>query len=252
MVLRSAPAKSENEAPGAVPVGQRFGSLTVIGAAEGRMWLCRCDCGTEKPVDRYKLLTGHTKSCGCSRRASHTAADYAGRRFGRLVVLREEEASASGHRKWLCRCDCGNEIAVLQTSLNKGATSSCGCHRRQVGRQRMENNAFCMYKGSNISRLRSIAPGANNTSGAVGVCRDSRSRTKERWIARIGIQGRTVYLGSFPTFEEAVKARQAAEETYHRPLIEEYLEEHRHSRGQAPAAGPGKEAGKDTVWSEEN
>lgn len=28
-------------------------------------WKCLCDCGNEKWVARGKLLSGHTKSCGC-------------------------------------------------------------------------------------------------------------------------------------------------------------------------------------------
>lgn len=28
-------------------------------------WLCMCDCGSEKVVDKYSLTGGNTKSCGC-------------------------------------------------------------------------------------------------------------------------------------------------------------------------------------------
>lgn len=53
-------------------VGKRFGLLTVIerrGSDKNgqSMWLCRCDCGTEKII-RGHDLKGGTKSCGCSRR----------------------------------------------------------------------------------------------------------------------------------------------------------------------------------------
>lgn len=53
-------------------IGNRFGSLTVIerkcSDEKGQsLWLCRCDCGTEKIV-RGHDLKGGTKSCGCSRR----------------------------------------------------------------------------------------------------------------------------------------------------------------------------------------
>ena len=51
--------------------GQRFGKLTVIAPAdniEGRTaWRCRCDCGNETIVKTYRLLNGHTKSCGCTK-----------------------------------------------------------------------------------------------------------------------------------------------------------------------------------------
>ena len=48
---------------------QRFGRLVVIGRApqsgKRAMWRCRCDCGNETLVQRYRLKSGHTKSCGC-------------------------------------------------------------------------------------------------------------------------------------------------------------------------------------------
>lgn len=50
--------------------GQRFGRLVVIkrvgGNKHGRsMWLCKCDCGTEKIITGNYLINGDTKSCGC-------------------------------------------------------------------------------------------------------------------------------------------------------------------------------------------
>jgi hypothetical protein len=29
--------------------------------------------------------------------------------------------------RWLCKCDCGNEVIVLGNSLKNNATKSCGC-----------------------------------------------------------------------------------------------------------------------------
>ena len=53
-----------------------------------------------------------------------------GRRFGRLVVVAESPERKHGRKTWICRCDCGNETAVIDTSLGK-ATNSCGCLRRE-------------------------------------------------------------------------------------------------------------------------
>jgi hypothetical protein len=56
-------------APGTAPeVGERFGSLTVIGVRTDpaiRRIRCRCDCGAEPFVLIYRLYGGLTKSCGC-------------------------------------------------------------------------------------------------------------------------------------------------------------------------------------------
>jgi len=53
--------------------GKRFGRLIVIerSGSDKRgnsMWLCKCDCGTEKVIRGEKLNSGQTKSCGCLMR----------------------------------------------------------------------------------------------------------------------------------------------------------------------------------------
>jgi hypothetical protein len=53
--------------------GRRFGKLIVIRMVKsqkfaGRIWLCKCDCGTVKTVRGGDLKTGYSKSCGCDFR----------------------------------------------------------------------------------------------------------------------------------------------------------------------------------------
>lgn len=50
-----------------------------------------------------------------------------GDRFDRWEVIAPAEKALSGHRRWLCRCECGSERIVHQTSLRAGTTKSCGC-----------------------------------------------------------------------------------------------------------------------------
>ena len=51
--------------------GQKFGMFTVLGRAENRgkntAWKCVCECGNEKDVLTYNLISGKSKSCGCAR-----------------------------------------------------------------------------------------------------------------------------------------------------------------------------------------
>lgn len=80
--------------------------------------------------------------------------DETGNRYGRLVVLRRAENSRTGIAKWLCRCDCGKEKAILGTSLRNGATSSCGCLRVERLTKDMTGKTFgrltaLEYYGSN-------------------------------------------------------------------------------------------------------
>lgn len=50
--------------------GKKFGSWTVLGfhsrAKHGQaIWMCRCACGTEKPVIMSSMQKGKSTSCGC-------------------------------------------------------------------------------------------------------------------------------------------------------------------------------------------
>ena len=49
-------------------VGKKFGRWVVVSRFAGAMWLCRCECGTEKPVTGSSLKRGASKSCGCYSR----------------------------------------------------------------------------------------------------------------------------------------------------------------------------------------
>lgn len=55
--------------------------------------------------------------------------DISGQRFGRLVVIERTNRpeNVKNGTYWLCKCDCGNEKAVLLSCLTNGNTSSCGC-----------------------------------------------------------------------------------------------------------------------------
>lgn len=51
-----------------------------------------------------------------------------GRRFGKLVVIREAESKGNGKR-YECLCDCGKLHTTQGTNLRAGVTCSCGCLR---------------------------------------------------------------------------------------------------------------------------
>lgn len=58
--------------------------------------------------------------------------DFTGRRFGRLVVIKQAEdyISQKGCRvaQWLCRCDCdGKDVIIRGSDLKSEKVKSCGC-----------------------------------------------------------------------------------------------------------------------------
>lgn len=66
--------------------------------------------------------------------------DITGFRSGRLVAIEpvEDYITPRGKRraKWLCQCDCGNQVAVEITNFLRGNSKSCGCLNDELRRER--------------------------------------------------------------------------------------------------------------------
>lgn len=55
--------------------------------------------------------------------------DLTNKRFGKLIVL--EMIKIKGKSYCLCKCDCDNTKKIYASSLTRGATTSCGCYRKE-------------------------------------------------------------------------------------------------------------------------
>ncbi len=112
--------------------GKRFGRLLAIKPTSERqngyvVWRCQCDCGNEILASSRSLKNGWITDCGCSRKC-RKGADLTGQRFGRLLVLKEEEERGEdGQVRWLCQCDCGSQAVTTTGQLRAGYRKSCGC-----------------------------------------------------------------------------------------------------------------------------
>ena len=62
--------------------------------------------------------------------------DLTGQRFGALLALRPySQRAEDGSIAWICRCDCGIEVAVSTKSLRRGESTSCGCRKGRRPKQ---------------------------------------------------------------------------------------------------------------------
>ena len=208
--------------------GQRFGRLVAVKAlppAPGRRnyrWECRCDCGNTHVVAGGDLRSGRTSSCGCAG-GIFKLDDLTGQRFGRLVVIERSTNTKSGHPRWLCACDCGQQTIVDAKSLRRGCTISCGCFRKEANHEK--GNAVAAYlaqnelkEDTNLSLLTSKIYTSNKT-GKKGVVFNARTG---RYEARITIRKKTKYLGSYKKLDDAIKARERAEEELFEPMLNKY------------------------------
>lgn len=68
--------------------------------------------------------------------------DLTGMRFGRLTVIEraEDYLSKNGRKyvQWKCKCDCGNNVVVYGSNLNRSHTTSCGCLNKEVASEKMK------------------------------------------------------------------------------------------------------------------
>jgi|MucameStandDraft_1065616.scaffolds.fasta_scaffold32559_2 hypothetical protein len=143
---------------------------------------------------------------------SRKKLDLTGHRFGKLTVLHPVE-NIGGRTAWLCRCDCGRELAAKTCHLRGGHVTSCGCQEPGVVR------GLTYVDGTCVEMLRSKNVRRNNTSGVPGV--DWR-KGKGVWRASICFKGKRYYLGCYPRFEDAVEARRQAEEKLHGGFLDAF------------------------------
>lgn len=54
-------------------------------------------------------------------------SEYIGQKFNKLTILKLVPRINSNLARYLCKCDCGNEIEVNYSSLKHNKVGSCGC-----------------------------------------------------------------------------------------------------------------------------
>ena len=210
--------------------GQRFGRLVAIryefdDKRHQPCWTFHCDCGTEKILSVNQVKWSGVQSCGCLRKertGNLNKKDISGKRFGRLIAIRQTEYRDSpGTTVWECQCDCGNSAFYSLNELNSGKAKSCGCLYRESRKDCSKNRADLVDETSLSSLLAAKKIRSNNTSGITGVHFDPKLG---KWVAYISYKKKRYYLGLFMDKGDAIKARERAEEELHDPMIEKHWE----------------------------
>lgn len=177
-------------------IGEVFGLLTVIGKAvvakPRSYWTCKCECGNSAVVANSNLSSGNSTSCGCLRDKS-LKKEMVGKRFGRLVVIREVEPrkynGLSVRRlQYLCKCDCGEEVSVVGENLRRGDTSSCGCALVESGEKNGGKNYIDLC-GQRFSKLLVVERAKNRAGQAFFrcLCDCGKEIFSSGWCLRGGI-----------------------------------------------------------------
>lgn len=204
-------------------VGKTINELTILEEfSKNKKTYCKvkCSCGKVFETRKDSIVANKTKSCG--HLTQFKSKDIAGRRFGRLVAIEPLRIENTSYT-WLCKCDCGRTIEAKIGNLTSGKTKSCGCFKSDFRSEDMKILHKSMkgteyVEGTFIPALnKTIAK--NNKSGIKGVSWD---KTRFKWVAQIQFKGKTIFLGRFDKLEDAIIAREEAEEKYFEPILEKY------------------------------
>lgn len=130
-----------------------------------------------------------------------------GTRFGRWVVEREAEPSATGLRRFTAQCDCGTTRIVLLSSLHHGVSRSCGCLQREA--------TVATHTKHGQARKGHVAKLFRVWQEMVQRCTNPRNKRWENYGGR-GIRVCDRWLNSYADFAADIGVRPSASHTIDR------------------------------------
>lgn len=208
----------------------KFGRLLVIDRAgtdnNGHpLWNCICECGNKAVVAGGSLRSGNSSSCGClQRELAAKRMTIHGQKGTRLFAIWTSMRQRCNDPNYKDYCRYGGrgilvckEWQAFEPFYEWSLTNGYDPHapRGFCTIDRINNDGD--YEPSNCrwvtqtAQMRNTGVYRNNTSGVKGV---HWCRSKNRWIANIGGEGRQIILGRYTSFDDAVASRKAAEEIY--------------------------------------
>lgn len=228
-------------------IGKKFGMLTVLYQAEDYIspkgkhmsqWACICDCGNKNIiiVSTTNLKNKSTKSCGCLKKRLMSKKLKKYNQFN----LKEYEYgigyTLNGDEFWFDKEDyekiksyCwyytpGGYVAAHDPILKRpiflhrlvlGFPDSCYeiNHKKHPPHpeRKYDNRKSNLEIVTHSQNMMNMSIPKHNTSGRIGV---GWNKCKNKWRAYICVNGKTMHIGYFKNFEDAVKARQEAEIKY--------------------------------------
>jgi hypothetical protein len=207
-------------------IGEKFNRLTILEKSEiyrektnkiVKGYQCRCECGKEIFAVYSDITSGHTKSCGCYRSE-----------VTRKKNFKHGKRDTAEYKVWLgirFRCS-GTPLALEVVPSYTGITCEWisfekfledmgerPTSKHTIERINPEGNYCkenCKWVDDRSLQAFNQKKRKTNSSGRTGVYPQGN-----KWYSKIMKDGKQIYLGSFNSFEEAVKERETAEEKYY-------------------------------------
>lgn len=194
-------------------VGQKFGRLGVVkrvATSDNKPWECLCSCGNIIKAATSHLKKGNVKSCGCLKKEKEN------------LLYKENRYTYSSYSAMKTRCrhkmDNYESVSICERWLSsfENFLKDMGSRPPNTELDRINNSKGyfpdnCRWSSLSV-QMYNRNKFKNNTSGKTGVYFRKDSL---KWRAIINVKGKSISLGSFDSFEEAVKHREQAEIKYY-------------------------------------
>lgn len=229
---------------------QKFGRLTALYRIESdnnednshTKWHCKCECGKECDVYVDSLINGNTKSCGCLKRDVVIQKNKNGKTYNTYDLTGEYGIgfTKKGEEFWFdledydlikdyCWCFSGGYlVSRLSHNSETNKRKEIRFHRLVMKETNPKIKIDHIIHGktnenkydNRKQNLRIVTSGQNrmnshlaknNKSDVTGVYFDTRSNS---WGSTIKYEGKSIHLGYFSNFDDAVEARRKAEDKY--------------------------------------
>ena len=208
-------------------IGKRFGRLVVVDFYKGndkpqnKYLICQCDCGSTKIIQKNNLQSGNTLSCGCYRKekiketkSKKNIYEFIDNyvigydvRLNKPFTIDLEDYEKIKDITWT-RSDKGYVIAsriygyielsryILDCSKGDGVIVD------HINGDISNNRKYNLRKTNKSINSLNRNPKGNGKLKTLGV-----RKSKNRYEARIKVNGEDIFIGSFLTLEEAKQAR---------------------------------------------
>lgn len=178
--------------------GKIFGELTVKERHSKYKWLCECSCGAHTIVVYYQLLSGHTKSCGHTRKENlhyitHNMCKT------RLYQCYHSMFNRCKHRKEYLK----NNIHVCEQWANSFEEFACwamanGYNDELTLERKDVYGDYCPENCEWASRVVQ----ADNKTNTIYLNHNGEVKTLTQWAKELNINRQTLYMRWFRGMSE--------------------------------------------------
>lgn len=208
-------------------VGERYGRLTVVEFAGTRglqgnkkksFWTCECSCGNITEVSGSCLATGSVQSCGCyhkdrTKEAKTTHGLTESTTYSSWLSMKERctNPNSKSYEKYgaVGVKVCDEWLHSFDKFLEDMGERPEGTTLNRKGSVPLYSKDTCEWSSFSIQGF-DQRKRQTNTSGKTGVSQAKNGK----WVAYIDCEKR-IHLGTFDTYEGAVKVRVEAELKYY-------------------------------------